>query len=265
MPRIPSALGIIPLGLALVLSSCGSPAQESASPSSSASSSQSSTTTSSAQPSSAISQTAQGSSAAASNSDSPAASSSASASLSSPPDSYEGAEDLKNSGRTITVDAPEVKKNTELVNSYEKSLSEVKAQPAASASPSEATEEGQPGERSSVALDQGTIDAIAAMSTGAAQEEFTMSALEYLQNGWRYEGQSTVVGTPRIAETTYEGKPAQLLEVCMDSSKVVLKDSTGAVIDTSGSPKRSLNIYTLVTENGVTKIARHDFPNNPDC
>ncbi|MDO5750324.1 MAG: hypothetical protein Q4P78_03855 [Rothia sp. (in: high G+C Gram-positive bacteria)] len=267
MHRIPSTLGIASLGLALVLSSCGSPSQESASPSSSTASSQSSSAASSAAASSpAASQATPGASTGTKDSAAPAASGSASASVSSPPDTYEGAQEIKDSGRTIAVDAPEVKQSTQLVNTYEKTLGEVKTSPApTSTTPAEDNPEGSTAERNAPSLDQSTIDAISALSVGAAREEFLMSAVEYAQNGWHYEGQSTVVGTPRIADTTYEGQPAKIMEVCLDSSKVVIKDSNGQVIDTSGSPSRSLNIYTLVSENGVMKIARHDFPNNPDC
>ena len=92
-----------------------------------------------------------------------------------------------------------------------------------------------------------------------------MQASEYALAGWHYEGSSTVVGNPRMAETQYKGQPARMLEVCMDSSSVKIYDENNQPVKDDNSPKRSLNIYTLVQVDGQWKIATHDFPNNPDC
>ena len=64
-------------------------------------------------------------------------------------------------------------------------------------------------------------------------------------------------------EGTYQGKRARFVEVCLDSSQVKTKDSSGRELQSGG--KRALNIYTLVESDGTWKIAQHDFPNNPDC
>jgi len=68
-----------------------------------------------------------------------------------------------------------------------------------------------------------------------------------------------------FGDTEYKGQPARLLEVCMDSSSVKIYDENNQPVKDDSSPKRSLNIYTLVQVNGQWKIATHDFPNNPDC
>lgn len=184
---------------------------------------------------------------------------------------YTGAEEMKNAS-SVPVDAEEVKKTTELVNSFEAILTKVKAAPSAEASPertadpsSDEEAEQQNVERARAVLDDETIRSIEAVAVDSAAAEFAVQASEYALAGWHYEGSSTVVGTPRMTETQYKGQPARMLEVCMDSSSVKIYDENNQPVKDDNSPKRSLNIYTLVQVDGQWKIATHDFPNNPDC
>lgn len=184
---------------------------------------------------------------------------------------YTGAEEMKNAS-SVPVDAEEVKKTTELVNSFEAILTKVKVAPSAEASPertadpsSDEEAEQQNVERARAVLDDETIRSIEAVAVDSAAAEFAVQASEYALAGWHYEGSSTVVGTPRMTETQYKGQPARMLEVCMDSSSVKIYDENNQPVKDDNSPKRSLNIYTLVQVDGQWKIATHDFPNNPDC
>ena len=184
---------------------------------------------------------------------------------------YTGAEEMKKAS-SVPVDAEEVKKTTELVNSFETILTKVKAAPSAEASPertadpsSDEEAEQQNVERARAVLDDETIRSIEAVAVDSAAAEFAVQASEYALAGWHYEGSSTVVGTPRMTETQYKGQPARMLEVCMDSSSVKIYDENNQPVKDDNSPKRSLNIYTLVQVDGQWKIATHDFPNNPDC
>ena len=184
---------------------------------------------------------------------------------------YTGSEEMKNAS-SVPVDSEEVKKTTELVNSFETILTKVKAAPSAEASPertadpsSDEEAEQQNVERARAVLDDETIRSIEAVAVDSAAAEFAVQASEYALAGWHYEGSSTVVGTPRMAETQYKGQPARILEVCMDSSSVKIYDENNQPVKDDNSPKRSLNIYTLVQVDGQWKIATHDFPNNPDC
>lgn len=184
---------------------------------------------------------------------------------------YTGAAEMKNAS-SVPVDAEEVKKTTELVNSFETILTKVKAAPSAKASPertadpsSDEEAEQQNVEQARAVLDDETIRSIEAVAVDSAAAEFAVQASEYALAGWHYEGSSTVVGTPRMAETQYKGQPARILEVCMDSSSVKIYDENNQPVKDDDSPKRSLNIYTLVQVDGQWKIATHDFPNNPDC
>lgn len=184
---------------------------------------------------------------------------------------YTGAAEMKNAS-SVPVDAEEVKKTTELVNSFEAILTKVKAAPSAEASPertadpsSDEEAEQQNVEQARAVLDDETIRSIEAVAVDSAAAEFAVQASEYALAGWHYEGSSTVVGTPRMTETQYKGQPARMLEVCMDSSSVKIYDENNQPVKDDNSPKRSLNIYTLVQVDGQWKIATHDFPNNPDC
>ena len=178
---------------------------------------------------------------------------------------------MKNAS-SAAVDSEEVKKITELVNSYENILTKVKAAPSAAPSPETAAEptSNEEVERQNVkqvraVLDDETIRSIEAVAVDSAAAEFAVQASEYALAGWHYDGSSTVVGTPRMAETQYKGQPAHMLEVCMDSSSVKIYDENNQPVKDDNSPKRSLNIYTLVQVDGQWKIATHDFPNNADC
>lgn len=184
---------------------------------------------------------------------------------------YTGAEEMKKAS-SVPVDSEEVKKTTELVNSFETILTKVKVAPSAEASPertadpsSDEEAEQQNVERARAVLDDETIRSIEAVAVDSAAAEFAVQASEYALAGWHYEGSSTVVGTPRMTETQYKGQPARMLEVCMDSSSVKIYDENNQPVKDDNSPKRSLNIYTLVQVDGQWKIATHDFPNNPDC
>lgn len=108
-----------------------------------------------------------------------------------------------------------------------------------------------------------TLKKLETLATGAALDEYISTATEYALGGWKTQGKVEVVGQPRLAEGSYEGKPAQLLEVCLDSSKLTLQDQAGNSY--SSDPARSLNIFTLIEVDGSWKIASHDYPNNPDC
>ena len=108
------------------------------------------------------------------------------------------------------------------------------------------------------------VSALEAKASDSALDQYLATATEYALSGWKVEGSSTVVGTPRLADGQYKDKAAKILEVCLDSSNVKILDENGNQVPTSG-PTRSLNIFTLVEDQGTWKIAAHDFPNDADC
>lgn len=277
--RLLGTLGTVAVS-ALILSGCATENPSSDSSSSASASASASAHTSSAQSSSASARVSDQGTAEASSEASSSASAEASAEAKNEATSsdgqkleeiYTGAAEMKNAS-SVPVDSEEVKKTTELVNSFETILTKVKAAPSAQASPertadpsSDEEAEQQNVERARAVLDDETIRSIEAVAVDSAAAEFAVQASEYALAGWHYEGSSTVVGTPRMAETQYKGQPARILEVCMDSSSVKIYDENNQPVKDDNSPKRSLNIYTLVQVDGQWKIATHDFPNNPDC
>ena len=279
--RLLGALGTVAVS-ALVLSACATenPSSDSSSPASasasvSASAHASSNKSSSASPQVSEQGTAEASANASSGASAEAKDGAKSEATSSDgqklEEIYTGSEEMKNAS-SVPVDTEEVKKTTELVNSFENILTKVKAAPSAAPSPertadptSDEEAEQQNVEQARAVLDDETIRSIEAVAVDSAAAEFAVQASEYALAGWHYEGSSTVVGTPRMTETQYKGQPARMLEVCMDSSSVKIYDENNQPVKDDNSPKRSLNIYTLVQVDGQWKIATHDFPNNPDC
>ena len=271
--RILGTLGTIAVST-LVLSACATenPSSDSSSSTSASASASASAHASSSQSSSASPQVSeQGTAEASAEASAEAKAEATSSDGQKLEEIYTGAAEMKNAS-SVPVDTEEVKKTTELVNSYETILTKVKAAPSAEASPertadpsSDEEAEQQNVERARAVLDDETIRSIEAVAVDSAAAEFAVQASEYALAGWHYEGSSTVVGTPRMAETQYKGQPARMLEVCMDSSSVKIYDENNQPVKDDNSPKRSLNIYTLVQVDGQWKIATHDFPNNPDC
>lgn len=271
--RLLGTLGTLAVS-ALVLSACATenPSSDSSSSASASASVSASAHASSAQSSSTSPQVSEHGTSEASGDASPKADAEATSSDGQKLEEiYTGSEEMKKAS-SVPVDTEEVKKTTELVNSYENILTKIKAAPSAAPSPertadpsSDEEAEQQNVEQARAVLDDETIRSIEAVAVDSAAAEFAVQASEYALAGWHYEGSSTVVGSPRMAETQYKGQPARMLEVCMDSSSVKIYDENNQPVKDDNSPKRSLNIYTLVQVDGQWKIATHDFPNNPDC
>lgn len=180
-------------------------------------------------------------------------------------ENFPGADKLA-SAKTVDTSHEQVKKTQELYSSFESVLSNVGTMDRPGSTDDEdKAKSGESTDSPSKTIDDATQKKIDAVSTGSAKDEFSSSALEYATAGKKQEGKSTIVGQPKIADTEYNGQPAKILEVCIDSSKVKVKDSAGNDMLDSHAPKRSLNVFTLVEDNGSWKIASHDFPNNPDC
>lgn len=181
------------------------------------------------------------------------------------PGDYEGvpgAEAMK-SAKTVELTDKRVKDTEKLYTEYNNVLHNVKLEDANA----EAAAEAEPGApvSSQKVLPQKTIDRIKAVSTAEAADEFMSSALEFGMSGWQQTGMTKFVGSPRIAETKYNGKDARLIEVCVDSSKVNVKNSVDHQLNSDTAPDRSLNLFTMVQEDGIWKVAATSMPNNTDC
>lgn len=251
----------------LLLSGCSDNSTDSApaESSSSAASSSASTSSSTSSPSASAS-ASQKASPSANAATSKATENKESDSADAPSENFSGAEALS-SAKSTDLSNEQVTKTQDLYSSYEKVLTavgtvEVKSDKESdSASSSKEDNTNTP----NLALDDKTVSDIEKVSTGSASDEFSANALEFGTNDWKQEGTSKIVGEPKVADSKYNGAPAKVLEVCIDSSDVKVKDSAGNTLTDPNTPKKSLNIFTLVEDNGSWKIASHDFPNNPDC
>lgn len=183
-----------------------------------------------------------------------------------PSENYAGAEALS-SAKSTDLSNEQVTKTQDLYSSYEKVLTAVGTVEVKSDKESDSASSSQEDNTNTpnLALDDKTVSDIEKVSTGSASDEFSANALEFGTNDWKQEGTSKIVGEPKVADSKFNGAPAKVLEVCIDSSDVKVKDSAGNTLTDPNTPKKSLNIFTLVEDNGSWKIASHDFPNNPDC
>lgn len=169
------------------------------------------------------------------------------------------------------VDTEEVQTTEKLYTDIQGALSGI--EPAAASGDANSTGEDISSDTENVQANENAVESyisaettsqLEAAATGTALDQYLATATEYAQSGWHVEGTSTVVGTPRIADGDYNGQAAKIMEVCLDSSGVKVVDATGNTVSSNQFP-RSLNIFTLVENNGDWKIASHDFPNNADC
>lgn len=185
-------------------------------------------------------------------------------------ENFAGSEALAQASEAA-VDTEEVQTTEQLYSDVQGALAGI--EPASTSTTAEDTSEEITGDTENVQATENAVESyvstettsqLEAAATGTALDQYLATATEYALAGWHVEGTSTVVGTPRIADGDYTGQPAKILEVCLDSSQVKVLDANG---NTVSAPQftRSLNIFTLVEENGAWKIASHDFPNNADC
>lgn len=252
----------------LLLSGCSDNSTDSApAESSSSAASSTSASASSATPSPTTSaSTSQKASPSANAATSKAAENKESDSADAPSENYAGAEALS-SAKSTDLSNEQVTKTQDLYSSYEKVLTAVGTVEVKSDKESDSASSAKEDNTNTpnLALDDKTVSDIEKVSTGSASDEFSANALEFGTNDWKQEGTSKIVGEPKVADSKYNGAPAKVLEVCIDSSDVKVKDSAGNTLTDPNTPKKSLNIFTLVEDNGSWKIASHDFPNNPDC
>ncbi|WHS49992.1 hypothetical protein QM007_08730 [Rothia sp. SD9660Na] len=185
-------------------------------------------------------------------------------------ENFAGSEALAQASEAA-VDTEEVQTTEQLYSDVQGALAGI--EPASTSTTAEDTSEEITGDTENVQATENAVESyvstettsqLEAAATGTALDQYLATATEYALAGWHVEGTSTVVGTSRIADGDYMGQPAKILEVCLDSSQVKVLDANG---NTVSAPQftRSLNIFTLVEENGAWKIASHDFPNNADC
>lgn len=185
-------------------------------------------------------------------------------------ENFAGSEALAEASEAA-VDTEEVQTTEKLYTDIQGALSGI--EPAAASGDANSTGEDISSDTENVQANENAVESyisaettsqLEAAATGTALDQYLATATEYAQSGWHVEGTSTVVGTPRIADGDYNGQAAKIMEVCLDSSGVKVVDATGNTVSSDQFP-RSLNIFTLVENNGEWKIASHDFPNNADC
>lgn len=174
--------------------------------------------------------------------------------------------------KEVPLDTAEVQTTEELYTDVQQVLSKIEAVDVVTSdqAPPKNQDEGAENTEVDEEIDpykyvsEATVDELKKTTTGSALDQYVATATEYAMSGWKVEGTSQVVGNPRLTDGEYEGQPAKLLEVCLDSSDVKVLNVAGTQMNPTGQP-RSLNIFTLIEDHGAWKIASQDFPNNADC
>lgn len=191
---------------------------------------------------------------------------------SSTEENFVGSKELADA-QEVPLDAAEVQTTEKLYTDVQQVLSSIEAVGVTTSDQAPPTNQDEEGNDNSEIdedndhykyVSEATVDELEKITTGSALDQYLATATEYAMSGWKVEGTSRVVGNPKLADGEYEGKPAKLLEVCLDSSDVKVVNVAGTQMNPAGQP-RSLNIFTLIEDHGAWKIASQDFPNNADC
>lgn len=106
---------------------------------------------------------------------------------------------------------------------------------------------------------------LTSLATGAILNEIAADTQELEANGWTRTGVAKVDGVRIISNDPSANPATAVVEVCVDSTDVRLLDVAGDVIGDPLATPRSLNIYSLVSEGGVWRVAARTFPDEPAC
>lgn len=265
--------GLLGLSLALLLTACGASnntqvgqAAGGSSPSASPSASVSATAATSAQPSQKSTSASAPASSQASAKPSQAqeakqqSSAAPSAQPSTPAPSTSAQAQTKSSATPAKLNQQEVVTTQDRVQEATGALAQANLAPLPAPGQAQDAQASQ-----NLVLDADTQAKILEVATGAAADEYLALAYEYAQNGWTVTGTPSFVGEPKITNGTVNGKKAMILDVCVDSSKVIVTNSSGQQMTSSTGPKRTRTFYTLIEMEGTWKISTINYPDNPDC
>lgn len=103
------------------------------------------------------------------------------------------------------------------------------------------------------------------LATGAILAELENDRLELEDNGWTRTGADSVVSLEVTSFQPNAQPQTATVAACIDSSAVALLDAAGKPIASGSGEKRSVNIYTLVLEEGAWRVADRTFPDEAAC
>ncbi|MFC6695020.1 hypothetical protein [Nocardioides daphniae] len=100
--------------------------------------------------------------------------------------------------------------------------------------------------------------------TGAALAELVNTLTEYEENGWRVEGEATVVDQEVVRAT--KDPDTVVVRACVDNSAIRIVDRNGDEVPNSRSPKpRTRNVLTLVRDGDSWVVAAQRPATRPNC
>ena len=101
--------------------------------------------------------------------------------------------------------------------------------------------------------------------TGAALAEAEAQYGEFAAQGWHLHGTPQIVGTPKASPLRWQNQDGLLIAACIDSSRVQLLDAQGHPVGPDQNGHQALNLYTVVQQGSVWKIAEHTLPAETAC
>ncbi|MDR6414902.1 hypothetical protein [Pseudarthrobacter sulfonivorans] len=105
------------------------------------------------------------------------------------------------------------------------------------------------------------------VAIGAALGELQGRYDEYQHYGWVQTGSATLTGTERVEVVRVNGIPTHRFAICVDSSGVEVRDTSGAVVLAAARPgtRTANNIYDIQQHKGKWVVVGHSFPDVAAC
>lgn len=105
------------------------------------------------------------------------------------------------------------------------------------------------------------------VATGAALGELQSRFDEFQHNGWVQTGSANVIGTERVEVVRIGGVPTHRISVCIDSSGVEIRDTSGTVVLAAvpSGTRTASNIYDIQQHKGKWLVVGHSFPDAAAC
>jgi hypothetical protein len=105
------------------------------------------------------------------------------------------------------------------------------------------------------------------VALGAALGELQARFDEFAHNEWMQTGSAVVTGKERVEVVRIGGVPTHRFSICIDSSAIEIRDTSGATVLAAVPPgtRTASNIYDIQQHNGKWLVVGHSFPDAAAC
>lgn len=113
-------------------------------------------------------------------------------------------------------------------------------------------------------MQTGDDSELAAVATGAVQDELSIAAQERYDNRWTVEGVATLAWVRIVEDNRSATPPSFRVQACVDSSNVRVLDDGGRPLSRPGA-QRAINEYVIVESGGSWVISSARLTTDPPC